>query len=182
MVETRDHPYRLRHSPAPLKPRATRLILSLVMSGEESRGNQEAEPALAYLEELDDETMSLAWGPDRTPEDRRRIVLAATIFGRQFEEQMRERPPESLEERDFQRFLMGLMNAVISEFAEREDLDSASASAFLSEISIRDYVLEFNEVLEEFTDNPEIPLNEHLKIAVENRQDRAIWSDHFSSG
>jgi len=158
------------------------VIPSLVVGGEESRGKQEADPALAYLEELDDETMSLAWGPDRTPGDRRRIVLAATIFGRKFEERMRERPPKSLEERDFQRFLMGLMNAVISEFAEREDLDPASASAFLGEVSIRDYVLEFNEVLEEFADNPEKPLNNHLKTAVESRQDRAIWSDHFSSG
>lgn len=152
------------------------------MGGEDPRGNQEAESALAYLGELDDETMSLAWGPDRTLEDRRRIVLAATIFGRQFEERMRERPPKSLEERDFQRFLMGLMNAVISEFAELEGLDPASSSAFLGEVSIRDYVLEFNEVLEEFADNPEKPLTEHLKTAVENRQDRAIWSDHFSSG
>ena len=77
---------------------------------------------------------------------------------------------------------MGLMNAVISDFAEREDLDAASASSFLGEVSIRDYVLEFNEVLEEFADNPEKPLNEHLKTAVESREDRAIWSDHFSSG
>lgn len=152
------------------------------MSGEDPRGKQQADPALAYLQQLDDETMSLAWGADKTPEDRRRIVLAATIFGRKFEERMRERPPESLEERHFQRFLMGLMNAVISEFGEREDLDSASASAFLGEVSIRDYVLELNEVLEEFSDNPEKPLNEHLKTAVESRQDRAIWSDHFRSG
>jgi hypothetical protein len=149
---------------------------------EEPRNEKEADPALAYLRELDGETMVLAWGTDKTPEDRRRIVLAATIFGRQFEDRMRERPPESLEEKDFQRFLMGLMNAVISEFAEREGLDAASASAILGEVSTRDYVLELNEVLEEFANNPETPLDEHLKTAVESRQDRAKWSHHWSSG
>jgi hypothetical protein len=151
--------------------------------GEEDPGeNRKADPALAYLEELDRETMSLAWGPDKTPEDRRRIVLAATIFGRQFEERMRERPPENLEEREFQRFLMALMNAVISEFAEREGIDQASAAAFLGDLSTRDYVLEFNEVLEEFANETEKPLNEHLKAAVENREAHARWADHWSNG
>lgn len=145
-------------------------------------GKQEADPALAYLEELNEETMSLAWGPAKTPEDRRRIVLAATIFGRQFEERMRERPPENLEEREFQRFLMALMNAVISEFAEREGIDKASAAAFLGDVAIRDYVLELNEVIEEFADEPERSLNEHLKAAVENREEHARWADHWSSG
>jgi hypothetical protein len=145
-------------------------------------GKQEADPALAYLEELDEETMSLAWGPDKTPEDRRRIVLAATIFSRQFEERMRERPPENLEEREFQRFLMALMNAVISEFAEREGIDEALAAAFLGDVATRDYVLELNEVLEELADEPERPLNAHLKAAVENREEHARWADHWSSG
>ncbi len=126
--------------------------------------------------------MILAWGPDKTPEDRRRIVLAATIFGRQFEERMREHPPKSIEEKDLQRFLMGLMNAVISEFAEREGLDSTAASTFLGEVSTRDYVLEFNEVLEEFADNPEKSLDDHLKAMIENREDRATWARHWSSG
>ncbi len=126
--------------------------------------------------------MILAWGPDKTPEDRRRIVLAATIFGRQFEERMREHPPKSIEEKDLQRFLMGLMNAVISEFAEREGLDSAAASTFLGEVSTRDYVLEFNEVLEEFADNPEKSLDDHLKAMIENREDRATWARHWTSG
>ena len=152
------------------------------MSREGAGENQEADPALAYLKELDKETMSLAWGPDKTPEDRRQIVLAATIFGRQFEERMRERPPENLEEREFQRFLMGLMNAVISEFAEREGIDQASAAAFLGDLNTRDYVLEFNEVLEEFVDEPEKSLDEHLKAAVENREAHARWADHWSSG
>jgi hypothetical protein len=145
-------------------------------------GEQEADPALAYLEELGEETMSLAWGPDKTPEDRRRIVLAATIFGRQFEERMRERPPENLEEREFQRFLMALMNAVISEFAEHEGIDQASAATFLGDVSTRDYVLELNEVLEEFANEPEKSLNEHLKAAIENREEHARWADHWSSG
>ena len=117
-----------------------------------------------------------------TPEDRRRIVLAATIFGRQFEEWMNEHPPENLEGKEFQRFLMALMNAVISEFAGREGMDQASAASFLGDISIRDYVLEFNEVLEEFADDPKKPLDEHFRAAIENREDRARWADHWSSG
>ncbi len=152
------------------------------MGREGPGGNQEADPALAYLEQLDEETMSLAWGPDKTPEDRRRIILAAMIFGRQFEERMRERPPENLEEREFQRFLMALMNAVISEFAEREEIEQASAAAFLGDLSTRDYVLELNEVLEEFANEPDTSLNEHLKAAVENREAHARWVDHWTSG
>lgn len=139
-------------------------------------------PVLAYLEELDDETMSLAWGPDKTSEDRRRIVLAATIFGRQFEEQMIEHPPENLEEKEFQRFLMALMNEVISQFADHEGMDQASAATFLGDIVTRDYVLEFNEVLEEFANDPGKPLDEHLRTAIENREERARWADHWSSG
>ena len=146
-------------------------------------GKEHAEdPIPACLEELDDATMTLAWGPDKMSEDRRRIVLAATIFGRQFEERMNEHPPESPDERESQRFLMGLMNAVISEFAEREGLDPASAAAFLGDIGTRDYVLELNEVLEEHTADPEKPLNEHLRAAVESRQEKARWSRHWSSG
>jgi len=138
--------------------------------------------ALAYLQRLDEETMTRAWGPGKTPEDRRRIVAAALIFGQQFDERMSENPPESNEEKDFQRFLMALMNAVIREFAEREGTDLASAGVFLSDINTRDYVLELNEVLEESAEDPETPLNEHFKAAIEARQDRAAWSRHFSSG
>ncbi len=152
------------------------------MSGGELHAKHDPDQALAYLKRLGDETMTLAWGPDKTPEDRRRIVLAAMIFGRQFEERMSEQPPENLEEKEFQRFLMGLMNAVISKFAAREDLDPASATSFLGDVSIRDYVLEFNEVLEEYAENPEKSLDEHLRTAVESRQDRARWADHWSSG
>lgn len=140
------------------------------------------DPALAYLQRLDEETMTRAWGPGKTPEDKRRIVAAALIFGQQFDERMSKNPPKSNEEKDFQRFLMALMNAVIREFAEREGIDPASAGAFLSDINTRDYVLELNEVLEESAEDPEKPLNEHFKAAIEARQDRAVWSRHFSSG
>lgn len=152
------------------------------MGGGDPREEHAQDPALAYLKELDDAIMTLAWGLDKTFEDRRRIVLAATIFGRQFEERMSESPPESLDERESQRFLMGLMNAVISEFAEREGLDPASAAAFLGDVGTRDYVLELNEALEEYAANPEKPLNEHLRAAVESRQEKARWSRHWSSG
>ncbi|CAN5120856.1 hypothetical protein BH24ACT19_BH24ACT19_04600 [soil metagenome] len=152
------------------------------MGGGELRNRHETDPALAYLQRLDEETMTRAWGPGKTPEDRRRIVAAALIFGRQFDERMNKNPPESNEEKDFQRFLMALMNAVIREFAEREGMDPASAGAFLSDINTRDYVLELNEVLEESAEDPEKPLNEHFKAAIEARQDRAVWSRHFSSG
>ncbi len=142
----------------------------------------ETDPALAYLQRLDEETMIRAWGPGKTPEDRRRIVAAALIFGQQFDERMSENPPESNEEKDFQRFLMALMNAVIREFAEREGIELAFAGAFLSDINTRDYVLELNEVLEESAEDPEKSLSEYFEAAVEARQDRAVWSRHFSSG
>lgn len=135
-----------------------------------------------YLGMLDEETMRLAWGADRSPEDRRRVVDAAVIFGRMFDERMVEAPPASLEEKDFQRFLMGLMNAVIAEFAAREGTSEVEAGAFLGEIRNRDHVLELNEVLETFAQDPDTPLNEHLKAAVEGRQDKAVWARHFRSG
>ena len=150
------------------------------MSSEHATGEREGGPD--FLGMLDEETMSLAWGPDRSPEDRRRVVDAAVTFGRMFEERMVEAPPASLEEKDFQRFLMALMNAVIAEFAEKEGLSETDAGAFLGEIRNRDHVLELNEVLEAFAEDPETPLNEHLKAAVEARQDKAVWARHFRSG
>ena len=153
------------------------------MNGEKSNKNRgDPDPALAYLGELDEETMTLAWGPGRSPEDRRRIVAAALIFGRQFEKRMEARPPESLEEKDFRRFLMGLMNAVISEFAEREGLSQAEAAKFLGDVATRDHVLELNEVLEASAEEPDKPLDEHLRAAVEGRGEKARWADHWSSG
>ena len=150
------------------------------MDAEHASGGREGGPD--YLEMLDEETMVLAWGPDRSPEDRRRIVDAAVVFGRKFDERMVEAPPASLEEKDFQRFLMGLMNAVIAEFAAREGVSEDDSGAFLGDMRNRDHVLEFNEVLEAFGEDPETTLNDHLKAAVEARQDKAIWANHFRSG
>ena len=152
------------------------------MNEEKSNKDRGEDPALAYLGELEDETMTLAWGPGRSPEDRRRIVAAALIFGRQFEERMEERPPESMEEQHFRRFLMDLMNAVISEFAEREGLSQAEAAEFLGDVSTRDHVLEFNEVLEASAEDPDKTLDEQLRAAVEGRGEKARWADHWSSG
>ena len=152
------------------------------MGGGDPREEHAKDPILACLEELDDATMTLAWGPDKTSEDRRRIVLAATIFGWQFEERMNEYPPETPDDKESQRFLMGLMNAVVSQFAEREGLYPASAAAFLGDVGTRDYVLELNEVLEEYAADLEKSLNEHLRAAVESRQEKARWSRHWSSG
>ena len=150
------------------------------MDAEHAGGGREGGPD--YLGMLDEETMVLAWESDRSPEDRRRIVDAAVIFGRMFDDRMLESPPASLEEKDFQRFLMGLINAVITEFAEREGMNEVDSGAFLGDIRNRDHVLEFNEVLETFAQDPDTPVNEHLKAAVEGRQDKAIWSRHFRSG
>lgn len=150
------------------------------MGSEHATGGHEGGPD--HLGMLDEETMSLAWGPDRSPEDRRRVVDAAVIFGRMFDQRMVEAPPASLEEKDFQRFLMALMNAVIAEFAQKEGMSEADAGAFLGEIRNRDHVLELNEVLEAFAEAPETPLNEHLRAAVEARQDKAVWARHFRSG
>lgn len=152
------------------------------MDAEHDGGGREGGPGTDYLEMLDEETMNLAWGADRSSEERRRIVDAAVIFGHLFDERMVEAPPASLEEKDFQRFLMGLMNAVIAEFAAREGLSEAEAGAFLGDIRNRDHVLEFNEVLEAFAQDPDTPLNQHLEAAVEGRQDKAIWARHFRSG
>ena len=152
------------------------------MDAEHAGSSSESGPGADYLGMLDEETMDLAWGPDRSPEDRRRIVDAAIIFGRMFDERMVEAPPASLEEKDFQRFLMGLMNAVIAEFAEREGISEADSGAFLGDIRNRDHVLELNEVLEAFAQDPDTPLKDHLRAAVEGRQDKAIWARHFRSG
>lgn len=152
------------------------------MDAEHSEGEREGGPSADYLGMLDEETMNLAWGPDRSPEDRRRILDAAVIFGRMFDERVVAAPPASLEEKDFQRFLMGLMNAVIAEFAAREGISEAESGTFLGDIRNRDHVLELNEVLEAFAQEPDTPLNEHLRTAVEGRQDKAVWARHFRSG
>lgn len=140
------------------------------------------DPATSYLDQLAEETMRRAWGEHRSPEERRRIVSAALLFGEVFDRRIEESPPDPTETGQ-QKFLMALMNDVIREFASREDVSQEEASAFLSDVETRDLVLEFNEVLEEHAANaPGKSLDELLSEAVENRQERAIWSDHWSSG
>ena len=139
--------------------------------------------APAYLNQLREETMTRAWGEDVSSEDRRRIVVAATIFGRQLEERLAQRSPEVGGEK-LQRFLMALMDGVVEEFAEREGMDKGEAVAFLSEVSTRDYVLEFNEALDAYAaeDDSGRTLDEILQEAVDSRREKAIWARHWSSG
>ena len=140
------------------------------------------DPATAYLSQLREETMNRAWGEDVSPEDRRRIVVAATVFGRQLEERLAQRPSEVGEE-ELQRFLLALMDGVVGEFAEREGMDKSEAANFLSEVSTRDYVLEFNEVLDAYAeDDSGRTLDEILSEAVDSRREKAIWARHWSSG
>src|ERR671913_225059 len=135
-----------------------------------------------YLAELREETMLLAWGEDVSAEDRRRIVLAATIFGRQFDERVAERPSGS-DEVELRRFLMGLMNGVVEEFARREGLDRDEAAEFLGEVVTRDHVLEFNEVLDAYTGGESgLTLDELLREAVKDREERAIRSRRGDPG
>lgn len=138
--------------------------------------NEEA-MARDCLAKLDEGTMRRAWG-DRTPEERRRIVLAAIIFGREFEARSSEASVENA-----QRFLMSLMNAAIEEFAALEGMDRAEATSFLGDVTTRDQVLEFNEVLEshEAGDSDET-LDTLLREAVDSRREKAIWSGHWRSG
>lgn len=144
------------------------------------RSNAE-DPTSGYLSALGEETMRRAWGEDKTSGYRRRVVSSAIIFGRQLDTRMRENPPET-DEASIQRFLMALMNSAISEFARSEEVSEEAATEFLGDVKTRDYVLEFNEVLDEYHEEPNRDLDELLREAVENRQDRAIWAQHWSSG
>ena len=141
---------------------------------------RDRELALAHLEELSEETMSAAWGARSTRDERRRIVQAAIIFGRKLEERLSQRSQE-LHPDEAQRFLMSLINDVIAEFASQEEMDRDEATNFLSDVNTRDLVLEFNEVLEA-RDQTGVGLDEQLRQIVNDRQERAIWSDHFRSG
>ena len=124
--------------------------------------------------------MQRAWG-GRGPEDRRRIVAAAMIFGEQFDKQLSAQPPGA-DQREAQRMLMGVINASIDEFARQENLEREAAADFLSEVETRDLVLEFNEVLEARETDPERTLDELLGEAVDSRLDKARWADHWTSG
>ncbi|QIN81457.1 hypothetical protein GBA63_01555 [Rubrobacter tropicus] len=127
---------------------------------------------VAYLNQLREETMRLAWGEEASPEDRRRIVSAAVIFGRQFEERISGRPVGDGEE-ETRRLLMDLMNRVVREFAAREGVETDEAAGFLGEVGTRDRVLEFSEVLDAHAESGR-PLDELLREAVEARRERAF--------
>lgn len=145
----------------------------------EGRGDHRR--ALAHLEDLAEDTMRHAWGEGTSAEDRRRMVLAAIVFGRQFEERAEKDLP--VEEQDRQRFLMSLMNAVIGEFAVLEGMSRDAATAFLSDVTIRDYVLEFDEVLDAYrADDTGRNLDELFREAIDGRPRKARWADHWSSG
>jgi hypothetical protein len=149
------------------------------MSSRSDPGTEDRERALAYLEELREETMRLAWGEDASAEDRRRIILAAVIFGRQLEERLTGRSAEPGED-ELQRLLMDLMNGVVAEFARCEGLDVNEAAEFLSEVGTRDHVLEFEEVLDACAKSG-LTLDELLQDAVNGRRERAIRSRRHGS-
>jgi hypothetical protein len=144
----------------------------------ESHGH-DLDGAPAILAGLDEETMARAWG-ERTPEERRRIVHAALIFGEQFDRLMVEAPPGN-DEQERQRFLMSLMNAVAGEFARREGMEEGEAVAFLGDAQRRDWILELNEALDAARDSGR-PVDDLLREAVEARLERAIRANHWSSG
>ena len=144
-------------------------------------GNQEIVTPLSILSALDEETLRRAWG-EKSPEERRRIVAAAIIFGEQFEKRVEEHPPGP-GENGARRFLMALMGDVIQEFADRENMGRDEATSFLSDVGARDYVLEFNEVLEaRAAEDSGRTLDEVFREAIDSRREKAVWSGHFSSG
>ena len=116
--------------------------------------------------------MVRAWGEEASGEDRRRIVLAAIVFGRQFEERAAERPVEAGEE-SARRLLMDLMNRVVREFARQEGMEVGEAAEFLGEVGTRDRVLEISEVLDAHEGSGR-PLDELLIEAVDLRRERAF--------
>ncbi len=128
--------------------------------------------AVAYLGQLREDTMRRAWGEEASAEDRRRIVSAAIIFSRQFDESLEDRPGD-FDEAGARRLLMDLMNRVVREFAAREGIETDEAAEFLGEVGTRDRVLEFSEVLDEHSRSGR-PLDELLREAVDGRRDRAF--------
>lgn len=124
--------------------------------------------------------MVAAWGTQRSADERRRIVRSALILGHKLEEMLAQRQDE-LRPEEAQRFLMPIMNDTVVEFARQEGVSQDDATAFLGDVSNRDLVLEFNEALEAARGTG-LTLDEQLCRIVEARRDRAIWSDHWSSG
>lgn len=145
------------------------------------KGNSPREQALIYLESLDEETMRRAW-PEVPEGLRPRLVAAAVIFGRQF----LKRAPENMgtmQENEFQRFLMGLMNDVIEELSEVEDVSKEEITDFLGDVGVRDKALEMDEVIDAYESGGSGgSLDFLLREAVDARREKAIWSDHWSSG
>ncbi len=137
--------------------------------------------AHVYLEELDEETMRLAWG-EISEEDRLRLVLAAVVFGRRFESRV-PGGSEPTREDEFQRLLMRLMNDVIEELSEIEGISKEEAADFLGDIAIRDKALELDEVIEAYENGASgKSLDPLLREAVDGRREKAVWSDHWISG
>ncbi|MDQ4128253.1 MAG: hypothetical protein M3151_09960 [Actinomycetota bacterium] len=135
------------------------------------------DPAMVYLKKLSEETMILAWGEDVSAEDRRRIVLAALIFGRQFEQRVADQHSLGEDEDGLRRFLMGLMNGVVEEFALREGMDRSEAAELLGELGTRDHVLEFDEVLDAYVGEEfGRTLDDLLREAVDGRREKALRS------
>ena len=128
--------------------------------------------AVAYLGQLQEETMRRAWGEETPTDDRRRIVSAALIFGHQFDESLQDRPAVSDEE-EARRLLMDLMNRVVRRFAEQEGMEVGEAAEFLGEVGRRDRVLEFSEVLDAHRESGR-PLDGLLQEAVDDRRDKAF--------
>ena len=147
---------------------------------ERSSSSGDREKALECLLQFSEGTMVSAWGPHRSRQERRWIVLAAVILGRKLEERLNECQDE-LSPDEAQRLLMSLINDTITEFARQEDLAHDEATEFLSYVGNRDLVLEFNETLEAQQESG-LDLDEQLRRMVEARRDRAIWADHWSSG
>ena len=114
--------------------------------------------------------MVRAWGGEASAEDRRRIVVAAILFGRLFEERVADRP---VGEGEARRLLMDLMNRVVGEFARHEGMGTNEAAAFLGEVGTRDRALEFSEVLDAHEGGGR-SLDGLLREAVELRRERAF--------
>ncbi|MBX6765486.1 MAG: hypothetical protein IRY88_17735 [Rubrobacteraceae bacterium] len=142
--------------------------------------NDALQKAQAYLDMLSGESMELAWGR-RTDQDRYRIMLAALLFGDEFERRTRDGLPA--DEPGERRLLMDIMSAVVERFADLEKLDREEAAAFLGDLTNRDHILELDEVIETFEqEGGQRSLDEVLREVVERRKERRAWARHWSSG
>lgn len=138
--------------------------------------------AETYLSQLSEETMRRAW-KGLSGDDRRRIAVGAILFGERLDETLLEGDPKLVYEQDVQRLLMRLMNAVISSFSEAENLSAEEAGNFLGDVDNRDRIFEFNEVIEDFESSETSDSLDGLLVkAVGSRKERALWSDHWTSG